>query len=332
MAVELSEHHKADHHIGKFHLPDLEAHHQPTGNGTNPDPITTSPTPQQADAVPVAEGGDPLWNPFAVDQLPITNRVDFRFKLLALTTLNSVGILLVAILFATPGPLKRWIMKDQWYFNFVALTCFLLTMSSLTFAKERYPFNYIALCLFTISAGAFFGISSPGWGNNGNWQILSYMCSNLALFTFFATRTTPMSCMTREATPDSPQVIFTCTCALALVGMDDESAGLPALEPPKHVKGGRRIIFTLAAAAAWAWFATFAISLGLLIKWGYSEPGAFIGIHIFMFLVSWYFAYDTQIIEEHFSADQYMQGVVSFWADMIICIFCCICTSMFMAR
>lgn len=82
--VGTSKHHKTDHHIGKFHLPDFEAHYQPTA-------IAASPAPQQGDAVAVAEGEAPLWNPFAVDQLPITNRVDFRFKLLALTTLNGVG-------------------------------------------------------------------------------------------------------------------------------------------------------------------------------------------------------------------------------------------------
>ena len=36
------------------------------------------------------------------------------------------------------------------------------------------------------------------------------------------------------------------------------------------------------------------------------------------------------MIEDFCTPDDYMKGVVHFWADMIICVFCCICLSFMM--
>ena len=161
---------------------------------------------------------------------------------------------------------------------------------------------------------------------------MGYICLSLSLFTFLATRTTPSSCFVKAGAPDSPGAWYDCECMLVVCNMHESQLaggdGTITMSKPAHVPGGRRVVFSLAGAAALAYAITFAASLALVIVTGYSEPGAFIAVHLFCFAVSCYFAYDTQQIEERKTADQYFQGLVTFWADMVICIFCCICLAM----
>jgi hypothetical protein len=98
-----------------------------------------------------------------------------------------------------------------------------------------------------------------------------------------------------------------------------------------HVPGGRRLYFTLVAAALFSWSCTVLLTTAVMVGYKqYSDVWAFVALHGFFFLLAWYFAYDTQLIEERSEPHEYMHGVVCFWADMVICIFCSLCMAFMM--
>ena len=169
-------------------------------------------------------------------------------------------------------------------------SCFLWftrSLSCLFFCvlQDRYPLNYITFAFFTLAAGSWFGISSPDWGNNGNWQIIGNLTCVLVFFTFLSTRTTPSSCFAQAGQADSPGVWVDCECGLALMGLaDPESLHMNA---PKHVPGGRRAVFSLMGASTIAFLVQLVIASTLVGVYKYSDPGAFIVLQIFTFSVAW---------------------------------------------
>ena len=50
---------------------------------------------------------------------------------------------------------------------------------------------------------------------------------------------------------------------------------------------------------------------------------------MFMGALGWYYSYDTLNIELELGPEDYMFGVVHFWADMIMCVCCCACIACF---
>jgi len=151
--------------------------------------------------------------------------------------------------------------------------------------QSIYPLNYITFVFFTICTGAWFGISSPGWGNNGNWQIMGNITVVLVMFTFLATRTTPSSCFVSEGQEDSPGVWVDCEFCMPLCGMQDPILGPPP--KPAHVPGGRRVVFSLVGASTIAYLIQLVIASTLVGIYKYSDPGAFIVLQLFTFSVSW---------------------------------------------
>ena len=81
----------------------------------------------------------------------------------------------------------------------------------------------------------------------------------------------------------------------------------------------------LPTAAGLAWFTVFVISLVYLCIVQYGMAGHYASVILFTGALGWYFSYDTLAIELSLGPDEYMFGVVHFWADMVMCIFCCAC-------
>jgi hypothetical protein len=122
----------------------------------------------------------------------------------------------------------------------------------------------------------------------------------------------------------------TCNPCAAALGLLDSEGGTPVASKKEHVPGGRRLYFSLVAAALLSWLVTVVLTTVLMVYHQYSDIWAFVALHCFFFLLSWYFAYDTQLIEERSEPHEYMHGVVCFWGDMVLCIFCSMCMAMMM--
>jgi hypothetical protein len=57
--------------------------------------------------------------------------------------------------------------------------------------KEKYPWNYASLLLFTGSCGFFLGVASRGFNSYANFQTIAYLTSVSFFFTVYSTNTWP---------------------------------------------------------------------------------------------------------------------------------------------
>ena len=114
---------------------------------------TTVELAQPQTAVPVAaqpenvDDEDAGGNPFAVAKLPIDMRVAFRFKLLFLVWLNSVGIVVIALTVGYLPACKNFIDKGEMRPSFllVSIMGFLMSLTLLSTAKVRIPRKFLWL-------------------------------------------------------------------------------------------------------------------------------------------------------------------------------------------
>lgn len=217
----------------------------------------------------------PVAEESSVASLPIVMRMGFRLKFLALVTLNCIGILGIAIYCRSSKPIMDLVRSNYIIYQLFFLFMFGASMFFMAAAKENYPINYLAVAFFTICSGVWFGISD--WGNNGNWQLLSYLSAHLLVYTILATRTWPSTCMGDSEAPleDSPVEKFSCECVNVLMGNTGsyEIGGVKiTMEGPKHIKGGRQIMFTNIAASSLAFLVVLIASIPCLVVLKYSDP------------------------------------------------------------
>lgn len=259
----------------------------------------------------------------AVMRMPLSVRLNFRLKMLGLIWLNSCGMIAWALFFAYVPAVDAFIEpgRDSWLWG--GLFLMFASMGFMVAAKEmRYPNNYIALFAYTFFAGFWWGITTPRFGSHANWQVLGYINGISLCYMFFATLTTIPSCAVGGDTEEHPEPL--CAPGHCLCGLFCDVRPRPGIH--SALPGDRRILLSLPGAAFCAWGVVFAVSLqGLVSGWLESDTGTFVFLHVCSFFLSWFFAHDTLLIESRTTVDDYMEGVVHFWGDMVICFWCCIC-------
>jgi hypothetical protein len=185
---------------------------------------------------------------------------------------------------------------------------------------------------FTLSTAAFFGFMHYDFNDFANFQILCVLTSEMILFTFFATRAWPVWLV---------QNVKECFNMRRNESFDPNDEEDIVLTP-------------LVYASSLAWLIVLIIHMIIVttVTQDRTPLGTAIGVELFVFFVCVWFGYDAAMIEKRLGPDDYMLGkntplqlsllffickiqylnhiyahigVVSFWADCIICVFCCCC-------
>jgi hypothetical protein len=201
----------------------------------------------------------------------------------------------------------------------VAVGClsFIWALFFLTILRDKYPYNYWALAFFTLSAAAFFGFLDNNFYSHANLQLLIYLDGVLILMTFASTRTV------------SPRTValFDPWCNLPQEAKDDAYLRNYHLERLRDERGDGPQLMSLVVSSVGSWCVVFAVSLVVQLREG-AQMGRFGSVHFFVMCLSVWFGYDAKMIERRLSADDYMIGAVSFWADIVVCFFCCVCIAL----
>ena len=100
-------------------------------------------------------------NPFAVCNQDIDIKLGFRRKLLGLLLLNLLTVLgLMFVITCTPAIFNS--VKDKSWVAGVAFFVCVYSLIMMYIVKEKYPWNYISLFIFTISLAATLGCLQKG--------------------------------------------------------------------------------------------------------------------------------------------------------------------------
>lgn len=246
-------------------------------------------------------------NPNAVIKMGTSIRIGFRFKLLGLITLNLISILLLAFLIVAIPSVRKATLKKDWV-KATAVVCFMWALFGLTLARDKYPYNYIALVFFTFSTAGFFGFMHYDFNDFANFQILSVLTAEMTIFTFLATRAWPVW-FVEKIKP--------------LFGIKDHNMGNFIYDEDHE----DYVLTPLVYASSASWLIVLIIHMIIVttVTNAHTPLGTAIGVELFVLFVCVWFGYDAAMIEKRLGPDDYMLGVVSFWADCIICVFCCCC-------
>ena len=158
--------------------------------------------------------------------------------------------------------------------------------------KEKYPWNYISLFIFTISLAATLGCGQRAFLSYSNFQFVCNACVTVLLLLIITT----------VKWPCGPK----------------KSHGVPPQRIASMIAWFIALIAGIIVQAVW------------LSPSGKGTVGHFVSLQVFSAFATWYFAYDTWQIEQRLTVDDYMIGVVNYYTDFLVVVICCCCAAALM--
>ncbi|OQR80820.1 hypothetical protein ACHHYP_17175 [Achlya hypogyna] len=230
-------------------------------------------------------GNNPVNDPFAVDNMPLEIQVGFRKKLFRLFSLQLLAVIALVLAFATDAGFGSC-FTSLWNL-FGAFVAMIVALFVLYLKKYNYPLNFGILVVYTMLQAVFLG------------GLDAYLTQHLSLFVFIFT----FVVITLHG--------FICTFPLR------GPTGGP----------GRLLGYMVSVGIAYA--AVFAISLvvyftalstavahaPLLMTLTVTE---YLLSSAFILILCLWFAYDASCMNQKLSPDEYMQGMIFFYTDMVL--------------
>ncbi len=230
-------------------------------------------------------------NPFAVCNQDIDIKLGFRRKLLGLLLLNLLTVLgLMFVITCTPAIFNS--VKDKSWVAGVAFFVCVYSLIMMYIVKEKYPWNYISLFIFTISLAATLGCGQRAFLSYSNFQFVCNACVTVLLLLIITT----------VKWPCGPK----------------KSHGVPPQRIASMIAWFIALIAGIIVQAVW------------LSPSGKGTVGHFVSLQVFSAFTTWYFAYDTWQIEQRLTVDDYMVGVVNYYTDFLVVVICCCCAAALM--
>lgn len=227
-------------------------------------------------------GSNPMNDPFAVIHMPIEIQQGFRRKLFAIFSIQLLFVVLLILLFSyTPGVNKAFESAFmEWHYVFATFVGMVLALLWLYFVKYKFPINFVVLGIYTVAQSIFFSA----------FDYLFETRASIFMFTFLLV---VMS-------------ITTVFCTLVTKRSFDDSVPSKLISYPVVLLIGFFLAF-VGSLFLYFFFLTEAVS-----TLQYSASLA-----AMLLLVMW-FAYDASCMNERLSPDEYMQGMVFFYTDMVL--------------
>lgn len=228
-------------------------------------------------------GSNPLNDPFAVNHMPMIIQQGFRRKLFAIFSLQLFAVVALICLLSYPAAIVAAFKPifSQWHFVFVAFLVMVAALLWLYLVKYKFPLNFFVLALYTVTQSIFFAGCDYLFETKASIFIFSFLLCIMAMTTGLCTMVTKKARDENE----TPEMLISYPVVL-LVG------------------------FLLA----------FLGSLGVYFLYMQDVVSTiqYCGSLAAMLLLVMWFAYDASCMNERLSPDEYMQGMVFFYTDMVL--------------
>jgi hypothetical protein len=227
-------------------------------------------------------GTNPLDDPFAVIHMPLEIQQGFRRKLFAIFAVQLFAVVGLVCFFSYV-PFVVTLFEPAfatWPALFAAFVAMVLALLWLYAVKYRFPLNFAVLSIYTVTQSVFFAGCDYFFDTRASIFIFGFLFSIMSITTVLCT-------LVVKRSPDGsfPGVLLSYPAALVI------SFSLSLL-------GSIAIYFVYMKEAVSA--LQYSASLAAMLV-----------------LVLW-FAYDASCMNERLSPDEYMQGMVFFYTDMVL--------------
>lgn len=234
-------------------------------------------------------GSNPMDDPFAVIHMPVEIQQGFRRKLFSIFTLQLLAAgLLIALLSYVPA-IELFFEKIffSWHYVFMAFVIMVLALLWLYLVKYRFPLNFMVLGLYTVTQSVFFTAFDCYFRTKASIFMVSFLFGTMGIATQLC------SIITKRPFDSNIQPTLISYPVVLLI----------------------------------AFFLGFVASLFIYFFYMMDvvSPLQFSASLASMLLLIMWFAYDASCLNERLSPDEYMQGMVFFYTDMVLfLLFLCI--------
>lgn len=227
-------------------------------------------------------GSNPMNDPFAVIHMPVIIQQGFRRKLFAIFSLQLFAVVVLICLCSYAPPIADVLKPvfQQWQYVFVAFIVMVVALLWLYLVKYRFPINFFVLSVYTITQSIFFCGCDYLFDTKASIFIFSFLFCIMAMTTVL--------------------------CPMIAKRPRDENT------PPILISYPMVILVGFFLAFIGSLFIYFFYMQDVVSTLQYSASLA-----AMLLLVMW-FAYDASCMNERLSPDEYMQGMVFFYTDMVL--------------
>lgn len=227
-------------------------------------------------------GSNPLQDPFAVIHMPVEIQQGFRRKLFAIFAFQLFAVVILICLFSyVPFIVDTFKpLFQHWPYAFGAFVIMVLALLWLYLVKYKYPLNFFVLGLYTLTQSVFFTGCDYLFGTRVSIFIFSFLFCLMS--------------------------ITTALCTVISKRSHDESTPAVLISYPVVLL----VAFFIAFIGSLIVYFTYMQEVVSRLQYSAS-------LSAMLLLVLW-FAYDASCMNERLSPDEYMQGMVFFYTDMVL--------------
>ncbi|TMW69516.1 hypothetical protein Poli38472_001672 [Pythium oligandrum] len=242
-------------------------------------------------------GSNPLDDPFAVHNMPLEIQQGFRRKLFAIFSLQLFSVVTL-LLILSYAPVFVNLFEPafrKWHFVFLTFVLMVIALLWLYLVKYRFPLNFFVLTLYTLTQSVFFAGFDYFFNTKASLFIFGFLFCIMAITTLIC----PIV-IKRTRVPVDTSVT---------TGGDNNGNPAPTakLIPYPIALGLSFFIAFIGSLFLYFFYMDHAVSS--------LQYSASLGA---MFLLVMWFAYDASCMNERLSPDEYMQGMVFFYTDMVL--------------
>ncbi|KAG7387352.1 hypothetical protein PHYPSEUDO_014376 [Phytophthora pseudosyringae] len=227
-------------------------------------------------------GSNPMDDPFAVIHMPVEIQQGFRRKLFSIFTLQLLAVVILIAFFSYVPAIEDSFQTafSNWHYVFVMLVIMVLALLWLYLVKYRFPLNFMVLGVYTVTQSLFFAAFDCLFETKASIFIFSFLFGIMGVTTFLCT-----TIIKRSFDPNVQPTLISYPVVLL-------------------------IAFFLGFVTSL--FIYFFYMIEVVSPLQYSASLA-----VMLLLIMW-FAYDASCMNERLSPDEYMQGMVFFYTDMVL--------------
>ncbi|EEY62399.1 uncharacterized protein PITG_14834 [Phytophthora infestans T30-4] len=227
-------------------------------------------------------GSNPMDDPFAVIHMPVEIQKGFRRKLFSIFTLQLLAVIILIAFFSYVPAIADAFENtfSNWHYVFVMFVLMVLALLWLYLVKYRFPLNFTVLGVYTVTQSLFFTAFDCFFQTKASIFIFTFLFGIMGITTLLCT-----TIIRRSFDPNVQSTLISYPVVLL-------------------------ISFFLGFVTSL--FIYFFYMMDVVSPLQYSASLA-----VMLLLIMW-FAYDASCMNERLSPDEYMQGMVFFYTDMVL--------------
>ncbi|KAG1687609.1 hypothetical protein DVH05_004730 [Phytophthora capsici] len=227
-------------------------------------------------------GSNPMDDPFAVIHMPVVIQQGFRRKLFSIFTLQLLAVVILILFFSYVPAITDAFNNtfDNWHYVFIMFVLMVLALLWLYLVKYRFPLNFMVLGVYTVTQSLFFAAFDCLFETKASIFIFTFLFGIMGVTTLLCTMI-----IRRSFDPNIQPTLISYPVVLLIAFFIGFVTSL---------------------------FIYFFYMIDVVSPLQYSASLA-----VMLLLIMW-FAYDASCMNERLSPDEYMQGMVFFYTDMVL--------------